>query len=133
MMQIPPVPIPVSNVDNSILLTMVVQFISQLKANGLTSGAIQVMKSSKWPIFSWINADTPTAARILGFVAASATSVGMHWTYHNGTLMITGLTLYAIIHLVFDIAQNYLMQHAWYKIIFQSMFPASPAPVQAKP
>lgn len=121
------IPVAVNSVDNSILLTMIVQFISQLKANGLASGAIQVMKSSKWPIFSWITSETPYVTRGLGVLFAAFTAVGVNATFHGGTLVVSGITAYAIIHGLWSIAQNYLMQHAWYKLIFQSMFPASSA------
>jgi len=117
-------------VDTAVLLSIVVQFISQLKANGLTAGVIQAMKSSKWSMFSWINAETPHVARALGTVGAVATAVGINATFHGGTLIISGITAYAIVHGLWNIAQNYLMQHAWYKVIFQSMFPAAPAPVK---
>lgn len=116
--------------DATILLTMIAQFISQLKANGIAAGLIQGMKSSNWKAFSWINADTPTASRLLGVVAASFTAAGMSATFHNGILTVSGITAGAVAHLLWNVGQNYLMQHAWYKTIFKDMMPAQPAPVQ---
>lgn len=120
---------------NGGLLLWLASTVSQIKVNGFVSVIIQYLKVSKLAIFDWVSTNTPWVTRGLSATAAALTAVGIHWTFTvaSGTLTITGLTLSAIIGALYGIAQNYLFQHAWYKILFYGpvtpAIPASPAQV----
>lgn len=103
------------------------QVLNQLTIPGLIAYGIQWMKNSKSPVFSWITVGTPWITRILAVVAAAGTAVGMTWTYTGGTLTITNLTWATVALAVWHVAQNYLLQHGWYKAIFKDAPPLAPA------
>jgi hypothetical protein len=106
---------------------LIASFVSQLKVNGVAAFVIQRLKDSKLPATAWINANTPWVTRAIALLVASATAAGLHWTYNagmaGGTFIITGISLTAIVTALWHVAQNYLFQHAWYKMVFSS--PAS--------
>lgn len=111
-MQVPPS-------DNGVVLALLAQFVTQVKVNGFASFIIQRMKDSQAPAFKWISTNAPWATRSVGFLAATATAIGIHYTYHSGTLIITGITLTAIITGCWNIFQNFVFQHAWHKVAFK--------------
>ena len=97
---------------------MIASFISQIKVNGFASWIIERLKNSKLPALNWISQNTPWVTRAVAVGAASLTAIGIHWTFTGSTLMITGLSLTAIVTTLYNVAQNYLFQHAWYKLAF---------------
>lgn len=120
--------------DNTGLLMLVATFISQVKVSGVASFLIQRIKKSEAPVFGWIGKNTPWVTRLVALGAAAATHLGIHWTFtppvdgHTGTLLITGLSLTAIVTAAWGIAQNYLMQHAWYKTVFSEYLRVNDGP-----
>ena len=110
---------PVAPPDATHQMTMMIAtFISQVKVNGFAAWIIQRLKDSKLPALGWISANTPWVTRFVGVGAASLTAIGIHWTFTGSTLMITGLSLTAIVTTLYNVAQNYLFQHAWWKVAF---------------
>lgn len=106
-------------------MLLVASFISQIKINGVVSWAIQIIKESENPAWQWINKNTPWVTRATAAAGAGFTALGLHALYtpaHGATagqLLITGLSLAAIVNGAWNVAQTYLMQHAWYKTVFQ--------------
>ena len=111
-------PVPAPAVVDTGLLTLVASFISQVKINGFVAFVIQKMKEAQTPALNWISTNTPGVTRVVAAAAAAATAVGIHWTFTGQTLMITGLSATGIVTLLYNITQNYLFQHAWFKTIF---------------
>lgn len=105
--------------DNTALLALLAQFLTQVKVNGFASFLIQQIKDSQHPAFRWVSVNAPWATRGVGLVAAALTAVGVHYTYHEGTLLITGLTLTTIVTASWNIFQNFIFQHAWHKVVFK--------------
>jgi len=127
-----PAPLPVPAVPDNPMLMMMATFISQVKVNGFVAWLIQKMKESQSPALSWISKNTPWVTRFVALAGASFTAIGIHWTFTGSTLMVTGLSLATIIPTVYNVAQNYLFQHAWWKVAFAGPIVA-PAAVPAKP
>jgi hypothetical protein len=67
----------------------------------------------------------------VGALAAGLTALGLHWTFTGSTLTITGLSLSAIVSAAYGIGTSYMMQHAWWKLLFGSPATAAPAPPAA--
>ncbi len=130
-----PIAVPAAAHTNDALL-MVAQFISQVKINGFSAAAIEKMKKSKTPIFSWISTKTPWVTRLVALGAATGTHLGLHWTFTGSTLVVTGLSFTAIMMLLYNIAENYLCQHAWWKVAFANGTPSettSVIPIKVPP
>lgn len=112
--------------DNHSLL-LLAAFITQIKANGVAAFVINRMQKAQHPLFSWISVHTPWVTRAVSAVFASAAALGVHATYHTaeqgGMLVITGLSATAILGGVWQIAQNYAIQHAWGKVIEDQIIP----------
>lgn len=137
----------VGGADPSVaFLTILAQFITQLKVNGVASFLIEVAKKSKSPLLNWVSPETPWVTRFLAILAASATAVGIHYQYGNGTLAISGLSVSAVALFLWHVAQNYMFQKAWWKLVFGRMvsfttklneetgtLTSSPAPTPASP
>lgn len=105
------------------LVMMIATFISQVKVNGFVAWLIEAMKRSNSPAMTWISHNTPWVTRFVALAAAALTHIGIHWTFTGSTLVVTGLSLTTIIPTLYNVGQNYLFQHAWWKVAF-----ASPAP-----
>ena len=91
---------------------------SELTAH-LTTGAtvvyvLQWLKASGW--VPWITADTKRLNRILSALLAAAMAVGINWTYDptGGTLVITGLTWWAIIGSGYEWLKQFALQQLLY-------------------
>lgn len=122
-------------------LLIVATFISQIKINGFTSWLIERMKDAKTPALAWISTNTPWVTRAVALLAAGLTAAGLKWTYTGSiftatglSIVISGVSIPAAITAVYNVAQNFLMQHAWYKMVFAA--PAAPAaavPAAAQP
>ncbi len=98
--------------------------LNQLTIPGVVAFVIQQLKVSQHPWLAWITKDTPWVTRVVAAVAAAGTAVGIGFTYTGGTLTITGLTITAVvtglITSIWHVVQNYLLQHAWYKLAFKT-------------
>ena len=105
--------------DNTGMVMLVASFISQIKWNGMATVAIQAAKKSPHQAFGWINSDAPWMVRLVALIAGALTAVGVKWTFTNGTFIATGITGIAILTALWNIAQNYLFQFAWFKILFR--------------
>lgn len=111
------------------LLTTLVAFLKvQLPLNGIAAWLIQVLKTNQGKWSSWITVNTPWISRLLATITAALTGVGINATFtgnwHAGSFTWAGVTgvglLTATGHVIWTVAQNYLMQHAWYKTAFKS-------------
>jgi hypothetical protein len=114
-------------------LMLVAAFVSQVKVNGFVAFIIQKMKDSELPALGWISKNTPWVTRFVGLGAASLTAIGIHWTFTGSTLMVTGLSLPAIVTTLYKVAQNYLFQHAWWKVAFSKPAAAIPMGITRPP
>jgi hypothetical protein len=100
-------------------LALIAAFITQIKANGFGAFLIDRAQKSESPLLAWISKNTPWVTRLVSFLFASGTALGIHATYvhtANGTLTITGLGYSAIAGALFQIGQNYAIQHGWGKL-----------------
>lgn len=92
--------------------------VSELPAN--IGAALALIPGLEWakrsasPLLKWVNAETAPVLAILG---AACAAVGIHYSFdHNtGTLMITGLTLTAVLQGCFEVGKQWLTQHWGYK------------------
>ena len=108
--------------SNQAILLLIAQFITQLKVSGFVAWIIEQMKKSQWKGLSWINANTPWVTRIVAAIGAALSAAGIHYTWNStaGTLMITGLSLTAVVSGLWQVAISYLLQHGWYRAAIQS-------------
>jgi len=123
-----PIAAPVNPIGNSEMLqlmTLGATFISQVKVNGFSAWIIEELKQSKNPALAWISTNTPWMTRAVAAIAASLTAIGIHWTFTGSTFAISGLSLAAIVTAIYNIAQNFLFQHVFWKVAF-----AAPRPIQ---
>jgi hypothetical protein len=133
LMQFLAVPAPMPALPDNPMLMMLATFVSQVKVNGFVAFIIQKLKESQHPALAWISSNTPWVTRFVAAGAASLTAIGIHWTFTGSTLMVTGISLTAIATTLYDVAQNYLFQHAWWKaafagpIVVPKVVPAKPA------
>lgn len=114
---------------SSPMLMMMATFISQVKVNGFVAFIIEKLKQSKNPALSWISTNTPWVTRFVALGAAALTHLGIHWTFTGSTLVVTGISLTAIVTTLYQVAQNYLFQHAWWKIVFAKPLNSAKQPV----
>lgn len=131
-----PVPMPAPSAEpsgNTTMLILIGSFISQIKVNGIVSTVIQAIKKMPGPLFSWISTRTPGVTRTVAAVAAVLTSAGIHWTFSGSVLTVTGLTLTGIVTFLYGAGQNYLFQHAWFKLLFSSAPPETGTTLVAIP
>lgn len=117
---------PASATGTNGLLVLIGSFVSQAKAGGFVAALIQALKKAKGPGLNWINMHTPGVTRAVAAAAAALTALGLHWTFTGSTLTITGLSLTAITAAAYAMGTSYMMQHAWWKLLFGS--PATAAP-----
>ncbi len=129
-----PVKAPVAGGDSTLqLLTFAATFVSQIKVGGFAAWIIEELKQSKLPALSWISTNTPWVTRMVALGAATLTHLGITWTFSGSTLVITGISLAAVVTTVYNIATSYLLQHFAWKIGFATPRPvtlAAPAPGQ---
>ena len=107
--------------DASILLTT-------LTTSGITVAAINWLKNS--PLAPWVTKQNIWLLRILSAGSAVAASVGIHWvwTANDHTLVITGLTLSAIVGFFWHLIQQFTAN----EIVFQATKASSNPAVVAK-
>ena len=87
---------------------------SELTAH-LTTGAVivymlQWLKASGW--CPWVTGDTKALNRTLSAMAAIVAAVGINWTYTatDGTLVITGVTLHAVLTGGYEVMKQFCVQ-----------------------
>lgn len=122
------------------LVTFIAHFITSAHVSGFVSYTIEKMKNSKSFVFRWIDHNTPWVSRMVAGVGAVLTAGGVSWTFDHSTgiATISGLSAMGILTALYHVAENFLIQHGWYKSVFQTEPPATPplplvnAPVPSK-
>ena len=87
---------------------------SQLTASLITVYFIQYLKTSAW--FPWLTQEKIALARVLGGIAALATTAGMHvvWVSSTHTLTVGNLTLATAAVFIWHLGGQYLLQNLVY-------------------
>ncbi len=97
--------------------------LDSVATNAMVAWAIQQMKTSNLPIFSWISHNTPKITLAISVLMAAVTAAGMlvQWDVANGvgTLTISGITPAAILTFVWITAKNLVFQEGAYRAIFK--------------
>jgi hypothetical protein len=127
MAQVESSPAAIQAADNSssgaAAAVTIAEFLTSVKVSGFISWGIMLMKNSELKALGWITTKTPWAARLISLLAAALTASGIDYVWKpaadgSHSLIISGITLVAIVHAVWHTAQNYLVQKAWYKTTF---------------
>lgn len=82
---------------------------------------LEFMKNSRNPIFSWVSQNTALVSRAFSIVFAVATTVGISYTYNDGSLTISGLEPMKIINFVWQVIQQFSMQEIAYRAVKPSL------------
>lgn len=69
---------------------------------------------------SWVRADTQKLNRWIAIIVALASSVGVGFSYHAGTLTITGLTLTSILTYAWHWLEQFVVQEASYQLVVKT-------------
>ncbi len=97
--------------------------LDSVAANIMVSGALQKMKLSDSPLFSWISEVTPKTTLLLSAVAAAITAAGMmvNWETVNGvgTLTVSGITPESVASFVWNTAKNFTFQEGAYRAFYK--------------
>jgi len=93
---------------------------SSLAAAALIAYVISWMKNSNWPVFAWISGETPKVNRIVAVVLSGIATVGIHATFNQGTLVITGLSATVVATGLWHWAVQFAYTHGWFKATSQS-------------
>lgn len=93
---------------------------SSLAAAAVVSYVIGLMKTSNWRFFGWISRETPAVTRAVAIVLSGVASVGVHWTYSSGTLVVSGLSASAILTGLWHWGVQFAYTHGWFKATSQS-------------
>lgn len=90
------------------------ELLSQLTSSAMVIYFLQTLKKSSW--FPWLTAETKTLNRLVGFLGAGLTAVGIHFAFdvQQGQLLITGLTFSGLLHGAWHWAQQYALQQLAY-------------------
>ena len=92
--------------------------------NMVVAWLIQKIKLSGWPVFNWINSNTPKTTAFISVVMAAVTAAGMSVDWQSaggaGTLMISGITLSNVALFIWYVIKNTAFQHGAYKVMFQA-------------
>lgn len=101
------------------LMPVTTELPSIISSSVISVAAIQWLKKSKSPYLTFINQHSDRVNIVANLVAAFIAATGLHYTYdeHVGTLMLTGLTVTAIRHGIFETARSY----AFNQIIYETM------------
>jgi hypothetical protein len=99
---------------------------AQVVASALTVWLIQWIKKIKQ--IPWISDDSAKLNRLISALLAAGTAVGIHATFNNGTLVITGLTLLGILTAAFNWLKAFVMNELIYQAAYNRL-PAPPTPV----
>lgn len=90
------------------------ELLSQLTSSAMVIYALQMIKKSSW--FPWLTAETKTLNRVVGFLGAGLTAVGIHFAFdvQAGVFVISGLTAAGLLHGAWHWAQQYALQQLAY-------------------
>lgn len=104
---------------------------SQITASMITVYFIQYLKDSPW--FPWLTQEKIALARVLGGVAALATTAGMHvvWQSATHTLTIGNLTLWTVSVFLWHLVGQFLLQNLVYHGMVRKPSSASAAPLSS--
>lgn len=96
------------------------ELLSAVVINYLSTTGIQYLKISKRKGFAWINYNTPWVTRGIVAMSSFITAAGIHktWEPATGTLIISGISFWAIAHAAKHVVFNYAMQHGWWKVLY---------------
>ena len=75
----------------------------------------------------WVNYQSSRVSHLLSIVISGLATIGIHVSFANGTLTVTGLTLATIIPGLWHWAQQYIMTKGWYTML-QSRLGPPPQP-----
>jgi hypothetical protein len=102
--------------------------------NVVAAWAIQKMKSSQLPLFSWISVNTPATTRLVSIAVAALSAAGMtvSWTYAESgyALGITGITVQSTLTYAWAVLKAYCFQYGAYKTMFQPPQTAATKPAK---
>ncbi|MCU1304927.1 MAG: hypothetical protein JWQ87_5211 [Candidatus Sulfotelmatobacter sp.] len=93
---------------------------SSLAAAAVISYLIQMMKNSRLPLFAWISQETPRVTRAVAVVLSGVATVGIHATFSNGTLIVSGLSATVILMGLWHWGVQFAYTHGWFKATSQS-------------
>lgn len=93
---------------------------SSLAAAAVISYVIGLMKNSNWRLFNWISRETPTVTRLVAIALSGLATIGIHWTFSGGTLVVTGLTLTVVLTGLWHWGVQFAYTHGWFKATSQS-------------
>lgn len=107
---------------------------TQLSSTLLVVGSMQALKKAKW--FPLVQEGQKVLNRAVSIGAAAFISAGIHYTWdplaNNGTLVLTGLSIWAIAHALFHVAAQYIYQETGYTVL-QSLQAIAKAAESPKP
>lgn len=93
---------------------------SSLAAAAVISYVIQMMKGSNLRLFNWISQETPRVNRLVAVVLSGIATVGIHATFANNTLVVTGLSATVIVTGLWHWGVQFAYTHGWFKATSQS-------------
>ena len=103
-----------------------------IAVNVVAAWAIQKMKASQLPIFSWISNKTPATTRLVSIAVAALSAAGMSvsWTYAASgyVLGIEGITVQSVATFLWAVLKSYCFQYAAFKTMFQPPQTAATTP-----
>jgi hypothetical protein len=90
---------------------------TQVTVSALIVYALEYLKKAKW--FPWLTMDTKSLNRLVGALLAALAAVGIHAEFNAqaGTLLVTGLTAWGLMHAFFDLARSWVFQQVIYDAV----------------
>lgn len=97
--------------------------LDSVAVNGIIVWLIEKLKASQAPLLGWVSQQTPKAMRVVAALAACISAAGMQaqWSYAEaagGTLVVSGITVNAVLLFLWYAAKNLIFQ----EIIYQGVF-----------
>ena len=98
-----------------------------ITGSAMSVAIIQWIKNSKR--ISFVNQHTKGINLFLGWLSAFGAATGIHYTWdsHAGTILISGISLWAVTHAAFDVTKSYAFN--W--LIYEGMIKGRAADVVA--
>ena len=89
---------------------------SMLTLNGVIAMVMSAIERSKY--FPWIKKESMRLKRVVAYILAAGAAVGVHATFDNtaGTLVITGISLSAIVAALWNMLQAVLVQEGIFQL-----------------
>ncbi len=90
------------------------EIVSTITASAMAVSIVQWLKNTK--LVPFMDQHTAGINRIVGWVFATISAFGLHYTYDSatGTLTLTGLTVAALSHSIWDVVKSYAFQKLIY-------------------